>query len=29
VPALNDDDVHATALAAIVTRNLAGWPGIT
>jgi ferrochelatase len=28
VPALNDDDVHAAALAAIVKRNLQGWPGV-
>lgn len=27
VPALNDDDAHAAALAAIVERELAGWPG--
>ncbi len=28
VPALNDDDAHAAALAAIVMRNLQGWPGV-
>jgi ferrochelatase len=28
VPALNDDDAHAAALAAIVLRNLQGWPGV-
>ena len=28
VPALNDDDVHARALASIVMRNLQGWPGV-
>jgi ferrochelatase len=28
VPALNDDDAHAAALASIVLRNLAGWPGV-
>jgi len=28
VPALNDDDAHAEALAAIVLRNLQGWPGV-
>lgn len=28
VPALNDDEEHAAALAAIVERELAGWPGI-
>lgn len=28
VPALNDDDAHAQALAAIVMKNLRGWPGV-
>jgi ferrochelatase len=28
VPALNDDDAHAAALASLVLRNLAGWPGV-
>jgi ferrochelatase len=28
VPALNDDDAHAAALASIVLRNLSGWPGV-
>jgi ferrochelatase len=28
VPALNDDDEHARVLAAIVMRNLQGWPGV-
>ncbi|MFZ9087168.1 MAG: ferrochelatase, partial [Steroidobacteraceae bacterium] len=25
VPALNDDDIHAKALADLVQRNLGGW----
>jgi ferrochelatase len=29
VPALNDDDVHARALAAIIRRQMQGWPGAT
>ncbi len=29
VPALNDDDVHARALAAIIRRQMQGWPGVT
>jgi ferrochelatase len=28
VPALNDDDVHARALADIVMRQIQGWPGL-
>lgn len=28
VPALNDDEVHAKALAHIVMRTAAGWPGV-
>jgi protoheme ferro-lyase len=29
VPAPNDDDAHASALASIILRNLAGWPGVS
>jgi ferrochelatase len=28
VPALNDDDAHALALASLVMRNLQGWPEV-